>query len=153
MGTLWSIKICSNFSYLYQLQNILNWYITWGQNLYRVEFKHSLILSFYMSKVKSVQEASAKFFAVQMLKSKIFPIEWKKNETMNIILLVFSLLSIYLAFWCFLFYFFMWFARFQILISEPQRICTELTLSGLMSNFIKKSVTLSKIGNNLNHFA
>ena len=44
----------------------------------------------------------------------------EKNETKDLRPLVFSFLSIDLAFWCFLFWFFMWFARFQILISEPQ---------------------------------
>ena len=55
-------------------------YITWGQNLYGVEFEHSLILCFYMSKVNSVQEACAKSFAVYMLKFEIFPIKWKKMK-------------------------------------------------------------------------
>ena len=43
----------------------------------------------------------------------------EKNKTKDIRPLVFSFSSIELAFWCFLFCFFMWFARFQILISEP----------------------------------
>ena len=56
----------------------------------------------------------------------------KKNETKNIRLLVFSFSSINLSFWCFLFRFFMWFARFQILICEPQSIwCKFLVLSWL----------------------
>ena len=50
----------------------------------------------------------------------------KKNETKNIRLLVLSFSLINLAFWCFLFCFFMWFARFQILISETQSIWHKL---------------------------
>ena len=36
------------------------------------------------------------------------------------------------AFWCFLFCFFMWFARFQILISEPQSIWRKLLVLSLL---------------------
>ena len=50
---------------------------------------------------------------------------WKsheKNEAKNIRPLVFSFSPINLAFWYFFLCFFMWFARFQILISELQSI-------------------------------
>ena len=50
----------------------------------------------------------------------------KKNETKNIRPLVFSFSPIDLAFWWFLFCFFMWFARFQISINEPQSIWRKL---------------------------
>ena len=51
----------------------------------------------------------------------------EKNDTKIIRSLVFSFsLIIDLAFWCFLFCFFMWFARFQILICEPQSIWRKL---------------------------
>ena len=66
-------------------------------------------------KVNSVQEACAKY-----CKSH------EKNERKNIRPLVFSFLPIDLAFWCFLFCFFMWFARFQISICEPQSIWSKL---------------------------
>ena len=145
MGTLWSIKICSNFSYLYQLQNISNWYITWGQNLYRVEFKHSLILSFYMSKVKSVQEASAKFFAVQMLKSKIFPIEWKNkwnNEHHSLSFQFVVNLSCILMFFVLFFHVVCKISNFDkwTATNLVQASCTELTLrleQYLMMKFTK----------------
>ena len=52
----------------------------------------------------------------------------EKNETKNIRLLVFSFSSINLAFWCLLFCFFMWFARFQILICKPQSIWRKLLI-------------------------
>ena len=59
----------------------------------------------------------------------------EKNETKNIRLLVFSFSSINLGFWCFLFCFFMWFARFQILICEPLSIWRKfLVLSWLYRN-------------------
>ena len=50
----------------------------------------------------------------------------EKNETKNLRPLVFSCSPIYVAFWYFLLCFFMWFARFQILLSEPQRIWHKL---------------------------
>ena len=49
-----------------------------------------------------------------------------KKLNKNIRLLVFSFSAINLAFWCFLFCFFMWFARFQSLICEPQTIWRKL---------------------------
>ena len=56
----------------------------------------------------------------------------KSHEKKNNRLLVFSFLSINLAFGSFLFCFFIWFARFQILIFEPQSIwCKLLVLSWL----------------------
>ena len=75
-----------------------------------------------LGKVNSVQEACTKCFAVHILKFEILQMTWKK-ETKNIRLLVVSFSSIVLVFWGFLFYFFMWFARFQILICEPQSLC------------------------------
>ena len=63
-------------------------------------------------KVNSVQEACAKCFAVQVLKFEILQITWK-NETKNIRPLVFSFSSKLLAFWSFLFCFFMWLQDFK----------------------------------------
>ena len=82
-------------------------------------------LNFMFIKVNSIQKACVKCFAVHKLKFEILQMTWK-NETKNIRLLVFSFSSIDLAFWCFLFCFFMWFARFQILICEPQSIWRKL---------------------------
>ena len=78
-------------------------------------------------KVKSVQEACAKCFAVHILKFEIFQIAWKKLNKEHQIL-VFSFSSIELAFWCALFCFYMWFERFWISICEPQSIslCVDL---------------------------
>ena len=50
----------------------------------------------------------------------------EKNQTKNMKPLVFSFSLINLTIWCILFCFFMWFARFQIFITEPQRICCKL---------------------------
>ena len=76
-------------------------------------------------KVNSVQEARAKCFAVHVLKFEILQITWKEwnkeHQTLS-----FWFLFINLAFWCFLFCFFMRFARFQILICEPQSIWCKL---------------------------
>ena len=97
------------------------------------------ILFCLVSKVNSVQEACTKRFAVHILKFEISK-SHERNETKNIRLLVFSFWSINLAFWCFLFCSFMWFARFQILICEPQSIWRKvLVLSWLYcSNPSKK---------------
>ena len=87
----------------------------------------------YFCKVNSIQEACVKFFVVHISKFQILQNTWK-NERKNIRVLVFSLLSINLAFWYTLFCFFMLCARFQISICEPQSIwrkllvCTELIL-------------------------
>ena len=78
----------------------------------------------YQRKVNSVQEACAKCFAVH--KFEIFQITWKKwnkeHQTLNFQFFetIFSILML------FLFCFFMWFSRFQILISEPQIIWRNL---------------------------
>ena len=62
----------------------------------------------------------------------------EKIKTKNISLLFFSFSSINLLFWCFLFYFIMWFARFQILICELQSIWRKLlVLSWLYPFFVK----------------
>ena len=82
-------------------------------------------------KVNSVKEACAKCFVVHILKFETLQITWK-NQTKNIRPLVLSFSTIDLAFWCILSCLFMWFARFQILISEPQSIwCKLLVLSWL----------------------
>ena len=72
----------------------------------------------------------------------------QQSETKNIRLLLFSFSPIGLAFWCVLFCFFMWIARFQILISEPQSIWRKLLvlswlyihtyspISSIITNFI-----------------
>ena len=77
--------------------------------------------TFYF-KVNSIQEACAKCFAVQILEFEILQITWKKD----IWLLVFSLSSINPAIWWFFSFFFQWFARFQISISELQSIWRKL---------------------------
>ena len=46
----------------------------------------------------------------------------EKNKTRNIRHLVFIFSPIDLAFWCFFFCFFMWFARFQILICDWHKL-------------------------------
>ena len=51
----------------------------------------------------------------------------KKDETKDIRSLVASFSPIDLAFWCFMFWFPMWFARFQILISELQMYWVDFT--------------------------
>ena len=85
-------------------------------------------------KVSSAEEACAKCFAVHNVHISKFEILQitLKNWNKEIRPLVFSFSPIDLSFWCFLFYFFMWFASFQILIWEPQSIlCKLLTLSWL----------------------
>ena len=52
----------------------------------------------------------------------------ENNETKDVRSLVFSFSPINFAFCCFLFCFFMWFVRFQILIREQQSICRKLIL-------------------------
>ena len=72
-----------------------------------------------------VQEACAKCFAVHILKFEISEITWK-NETKNIRLLIqfFTNKSSILDVFCFVF--FMWLAKFQISICEPQSIWRKL---------------------------
>ena len=84
-----------------------------------------IVIGWKISKVNSVQEACVKCFAVQYWNLKSFK-SHEINQTKNIRLLVFSFSPLDLAFWCFLFCFFMWFERFQILICEPQRIWRKL---------------------------
>ena len=75
-------------------------------------------------KVNSVQEACAKCFAIHIpIKVWNLAYDMKKLNKKHI---VFCFSSISLAFWCFLFCYFMWFGRFQILISEPQSILRKL---------------------------
>ena len=89
----------------------------WGQ-------KNDNFLLIY-SKVNSVQEACDKCFVVHILKFEILQIIWKKwnkeHQTLG-----FHFLPINVAFWCFLFCFFIWFARFQILICKLQSIWRKL---------------------------
>ena len=91
--------------------------------------------------VKSTQfkklAANALLFTYKSLKSCK---SHEKNETMNIRLSVLSFSSINLALLRFLFCFFMWFARFQILICEPQASCNELTLCS-----VKKHLSISRM--------
>ena len=87
-------------------------------------------------KVKSVQEAYAKYFAVHILEFEILQITWN-NEAKNIRLLVFSFSSINLKLWCFLFCFFMWFAGFQILICELQSIWRKLLVLSWLYDYRK----------------
>ena len=81
---------------------------------------HSEVWSFHI-KVNSVQEACAKCFAVHILRFEILQTTWK-NKTKNIKLLDLLTKNWKLRVWSSLFYFFLWFARFQILICEPQSI-------------------------------
>ena len=94
---------------------------------------------FFLFKVNSAQEVYTKFFAVHILKFEILHITWK-NGTKNI-----SFSSINLAFWYFLFYFFIWFARFQVLICETQASCTELTLPSVKFRQSRKQIMHSSI--------
>ena len=77
-------------------------------------------------KVNSVQEACAKCFAVLILKFEILQITWKKwnkkHQTLSFAFFTnrFSFLMLVFVL------FFMWFVRFQILISEPQIIWQKL---------------------------
>ena len=106
---------------------------------------------FFTIKVNAVQEACAKCFVVQVSKFKILQITWIKNIRHS----VFSFSSKNLLFWCFLFCFFMWFARFQIVICDPQNIWVELlVLSWLyflmrnesQSEGISKTITNKEAG-------
>ena len=79
----------------------------------------------WASKVNSVQEACAKCFLVHILKFEILQITWKKlnkeHQTLS-----FQFFTNKFSILMFLFCFFMWFARFQILLSEPQSIWRKL---------------------------
>ena len=101
-----------------------------GTELYIVVFYITPFHQFYLtslslSKGNSVQEACAKCFAVHILEFEIFQITWKKwnkeHQTFS-----FQFFINRSSIWCFLFCFFMWFTRFQILISEPQCIWRKL---------------------------
>ena len=76
---------------------------------------------FVSFKVKSVQEACAKCFAVHILKFEILQITWRKwnkeHQTLSFQFFInkSSILMLFVLF-------FMWFARFHILICEPQSI-------------------------------
>ena len=78
-------------------------------------------------KVNSVQEACAKCFAVHILKFEILQIIWK-NKTKNIKMLIIWVKNWKLRVLCSLFHFFIWFARFQILICEVQSIWRKLLI-------------------------
>ena len=91
-------------------------------------------------KVNSVQEACAKCFAVHILKFEILQITWKKwnKEHQTLSFQFFINKSSILMFFVL---FFMWFARFQILICEPQSIWRKiLVLSWLY--FYKMKVSM-----------
>jgi hypothetical protein len=82
-------------------------------------------------KVNSVKEACVNCFAVHLLKFEILQTAWK-NKTKNIKMLNLLMKKWKLRVWCSVFHFFMWFARFQISICEPQTIwCKLLALSWL----------------------
>ena len=69
----------------------------------------------------------------------------EKNEANDIRLLFFSFSSINLGFWCCLFCFSMWFARFQILICQPQSIWRKLlALSWLYLPLGSQQLTAAK---------
>ena len=76
-------------------------------------------------KVNSVQETCAKCFAVHIVKFEILEITWKKwnkeHQTLSFQFFIsrFSILMFFVLF-------FMWFARFQISICEPQSIWRKL---------------------------
>ena len=83
------------------------------------------ILKLQAHNINSVQEACAKYFAVQKSEIEIFQITWKKwnkehqTHSFQFFTNVFIILT-------FLVLFFMWYTRFQISISELQRICCKL---------------------------
>ena len=76
-------------------------------------------------KVNSVQEACVKCFAAHILKFEILQMMWK-NETNNAKMIDLLVKNWKLRVWCSLFHVFLWFARFQILIHEPQCIWGKL---------------------------
>ena len=98
--------------------------LSWLKNWFKPQKSNTEGPKSLFGKVNSVQEACTKCFAVHILTFEILQITWK-NKTKNIRLLVFSFWSIDFIFWS-LFCFFMWFARLQILICEPQSLWHKL---------------------------
>ena len=100
--------------------------------------KINMKIDMKIDKVNSVQEAFAKGFTVHLLKFEVCIANHKKKWNKEQRLLVFSLSSINLTCWCFLFCFFMWFKRVQIYICEPQSIWRTMygvSLSWLYENW------------------
>ena len=93
-----------------------------------------------VGKFNSVKETWAKCFVVHILKFEIFQITWKKWNQGHQIL---SFQFFADRFWCFLFCFFMWFASFQILISEPQSIWQKLLVLSWLYSFWYMTSTIS----------
>ena len=96
-------------------------------------------------KVNSVQEACAKCFSVHILKFKILQITWKrwnkKHQTLSFQFFT-NRFGILMFFVCF----FMWFARFQILISEPKSIWRKLlVLRWLYSGIVNQRTYYTKV--------
>ena len=88
---------------------------------------------FSSNKVNSVQEPCTKCFLLHILKFEILQTTWK-NKTKNIKMLDLLVKKWKQRVWCSLFNFFMWFARFQILICEPQSIWHKLLVLSLLWN-------------------
>ena len=90
-------------------------------------FSSLLISRSYL--IPTVQEACAKYFAVQKSKIEIFQITWKRwnkehqTHSFQFFTNVFIILT-------FLVLFFMWYTRFQISISELQSIWRKLPVLG-----------------------
>ena len=87
-----------------------------------------------LRKVNSVQEACAKCFAVHIFKFEILPTTWEKKlskEHQILSIQFFINISSILMFFV-LFCFFMRFARFQILICEPQSIWRKVLVLSLL---------------------
>ena len=94
--------------------------------------KHYFLLNSTNVPLCSLQETCVKCFAVHLLKFEILQTTWK-NKTKNIKMLDLLVKNWKLRVWCSLFtFFFMWFARFQILICELQNIWRKLIVLSLL---------------------
>ena len=93
-----------------------------------------------MRKVNSIQEASAKCFAVHIIKFEILQTTWK-NKAKNIKMLNLLVKNWKLRVWCSLF---LWFDMFQILLCKPKSIWRKLlVLSWLWLLFFSSRVNQS----------
>ena len=88
-------------------------------------FRESKKTRQFFTKVNSVQEAFAKFFAVHTLKFKILQPEWK-NDTKIIKKLNLLIKNWKLRVWCSFICYFMGFAGYQILMCESHSIWRKL---------------------------
>ena len=113
-----SRKSFSNFN----SSKIKNWHVKSEFFSFWKNTKKNQINKVFSSNSKEYSEKSLrKCFAVHILEFEILQITWKKwiKEYQTLAVVSFSPLG--LAFW-----FFLWFARFQILISEPHSIFRKL---------------------------